>query len=131
MSPLAHIRRLRGLPRALLAVLALTVAQTAWLPCAMAEDSAPAMAAMDEHCAYCPEDTGDTSAAMGCVFPHGPTVNVFNASAHHVDVLLSSPLLQPPTFGFAMQRASPSFVPLRLAAIPSRPLNLTYCVQLK
>jgi hypothetical protein len=142
MSPIAHLRRLRRLPHALLAVLAIAVAQTSLVPCAMAysvldaqvETMGVAMPAMDEHCAYCPADAltpGDVTIG-DCVYTHAPAIDVFPGSAQHVDALLSSPLLHASTFDLSWLRDARSFVPVAYFAPPqARPLTLTYCVQLK
>lgn len=150
MSPIAHCRQLRRLPHALLAVLLLTVAQTALIPCAMAYDavagaaqsaakmdaamSDAAMPSMKEHCAYCAPDAATPADVdiNACVFPHAPTVDVFAASAHHVDTILSNPLLHAATFDAISPRDARPFVPhTNLVLPPSRPLTLTHCVQLK
>jgi hypothetical protein len=132
MNPVSYIRRLRWLPQTLLAVLALTMAQTSLVQCAMACSSMQTT----EHCAYCPPDessgvvSGD--GANKCVFPHAPMVDVFASTAHYVDVLFDSPLLQPKTFNVQeMRRTQVHLRTIDFSPAPPRPLNLTYCVQLK
>lgn len=146
MSPIAHLRRLRRLPHALLAVLVLAVAQTSIVPCAMAYGAMDASSqavdidavdiqipVMDEHCAYCPPDAPPADVTVGdCLYTHAPAVDVFANSAQHVDTLLSSPLLHASTFDISTLHDSRAFVPIAYAQ-PShpRPFTLTYCVQLK
>lgn len=140
MSPIAHLRRFRRLPHALLAVLLMAVAQTSLVPCAMAygaaqAETAPpaqAMPAMDDHCAYCPPDAPAPADASACAYPHAPTVDVFASSAHHVDVILSNPLLHQSAFDASSLRVARTFIDNAYSAPPhSRPLTLTHCVQLK
>jgi len=140
MSPIAQIRRLRNLPRVLLAVLALAVAQTSLIPCAMAYGDLEqavavggAVVGMEEHCAYCPPGTMPTDVDMGdCVYTHAPSVDVVAGSAQHVDSILSSPMLYANSFDVAVLRDSGTFVPTSYAPPPkARSLTLTHCVQLK
>jgi hypothetical protein len=70
--------------------------------------------------------------AIDCAFPDAPTVDVYAASAHHLSVMLDSPLLQPATFGLSELRQVQTIYPaLEPVIAPPRPLNLTHCVQLK
>jgi hypothetical protein len=136
---ITRLRQLRGLPRALFAVLVLVVAQTTMVPCAMATGmtagvtSGVASDSMSEHCAYCPSvDVAAAGVANGCAFPHAPTVDVYAGSTQHVSVLLDSPLLQPATFGVSDLRHAQIFYPVvRAVPLLTRPLTLTHCVQLK
>jgi hypothetical protein len=67
-----------------------------------------------------------------CAVRHGPTIDVYATSAHHMAALFDSPLLQPATFGVSERRAVQVIFPvLKIRPVPARPLNLTHCVQLK
>ena len=126
MNPMVHIRRLRWLPRAALAIIVLATIQVTVLPCAMA---AQGMTSLSEHCAYCPPAA---AAADNCSFPHAPTVDVFGSSAHQMSMLFHSPLLQPATFDLRDLRQTRIFLPAVEPPPPrERPLTLTHCVQLK
>jgi hypothetical protein len=73
-----------------------------------------------------------TMASGGCSYPHSPSMDVFAATAHHMAVLLDSPLLQPTPFDLSDLRQARVFLPaIDFVPAPSRPLNLTHCVQLK
>ena len=110
----------------MLAVVVLAVIQTTFVPCVMADAAAP----MAEHCVYCPPAVSDV--ASDCAFPHAPTVDVYAASAQHMSVLFDSPLLQPATFGLAeLREVQTIYPPLQPIPAPTRPINLTHCVQLK
>jgi hypothetical protein len=126
MNPLGHIRHLRNLPRILLAVVVLAVAQTSLVPCVMASDSAPVM----EHCVYCPPAAADMTS--DCAFPHAPTVDVFASTAHQVALLLDSPFMQPAPFNLHdLRQTRVDWPTIDFIPAPTRPINLTYCVQLK
>jgi pyrrolidone-carboxylate peptidase len=137
MSLIGHIRRMRWVPRAALAMLLLAAIQTALLPCAMATNAG---VAMTDHCVYCPPAVSSDSDSVdanssSCAFIHGPAVDVFAASAHQIAQLMDSPCLQPVTFDLHDLRQTQSLPNTRntevaLTAAP-RPLTLTYCVQLK
>ncbi len=117
----------------LLTVVLLAVAQTSLVPCAMASDPAPMsgpMSDMSEHCVYCPPAALEDAAA--CAFPHAPTVDVFASTAHHVAVLLDSPLMQPTPFNLRdLRQTRVDWPAVDFVPAPTRPLNLTHCVQLK
>jgi hypothetical protein len=128
MSPIAIIRRLRWLPQVLLAAIVLAVAQTSLLPCAMAGE--PVAASMSEHCMHCPP----VAAHIGddCAYRHAPQINAFDNTAHHVAMLVDSPLLQSAPFNVHdLRRTQVPFVIVDYFPSPPRPLHLTHCVQLK
>ena len=129
-NAIGRLRRLRWLPRMLLATVVLAWAQAAWLPCVMAAQTAAPMA---DHCVYCPPaQHGGDRMAGACNYPQGPTVDVAVAATLHFSSLLGSGIVQPHSFDpFDSRFNQDCRPPDRWHAPPQRPLNLTHCVQLK
>jgi hypothetical protein len=90
----------------------------------------PVTTPMSEHCSYCPPakiDIGDH-----CAYAHAPQINALDSAAHHVAMLLNTPVLLPTPFSLHdLRQTQIPFAIVDFFPSPSRPLHLTHCVQLK
>jgi hypothetical protein len=85
---------------------------------------------MSEHCAYCPSNATDL--VGDCAYPHAPTINVFDRTAHHIAMLFDGPQLQPMAFNLDDLRQTQRHIAIvDFHPTPPRPIILTHCVQLK
>lgn len=156
MIRLGHIRRSPHLIRSVFAVFALAWLQMAAVPCAMAgtmqaaslssvdsqrgmsdeiQQESPGMSMSDvadghHDCIYCPPSAGsdpETSPA-NCLFPDQPQTDRGGHTPVWHGMLVAVPDLR--SFDSVIQRHPPPTL-IRAAPPQPRPLNLTYCVQLK